>query len=413
MLDHEERIAATLRLVTDDMPARPSLAADVRRGAHRRRVRRRVVCGVCAGFVVVALAAGGLRSVGGSAPSEVTGDSASPSPSASVAAKPLACAVARLPLPAGQARSLVTGGDPGGRFLVGRAYGSDGYVEEHPLLIWDGDRLAATVEMPGSDESFADVNGSGVAVGSSFGGDGRQASYIYRDGKLTPLPASGHSVIARGVGADATVVGEVVDNSDGPRRVPVVWRNPAQPATTLPLPAGFEGGAAVDVDTDGTIIGMVFKKAAIFGQGYVWGPDGTGRLLPLPEHEGEPALSVALTSVHHGVAIGSTQVRGSLGGRPATANIPLLVDLRTGAYTLLTHAMGDAVNTMGWIVITANVLEMVAPTGRAVLPALAATGSRASDRAVFASEDGVVIGGQSGDANGLMQAVRWRCTKGV
>jgi hypothetical protein len=408
MIDHEQRISATLRAVGDDVHTRPTLMADVRAGARRRRHRRRLG-GVVAVTVAVAastITVGELRSLVGSGDSvETPGASASASAPAGPAA-PKECRIDRLPVPAGHPASIVTGGDPTGRYLVGRAYGSTGHVEKHRLLIWDNGRLT-TVDMPGTDETFQDINGSGVAVGSSFDDGGGTSAYVYRDGKLTKLPAPATFVEVRAVGENGTIVGAVRDSDVGPHR-PLVWRDPAGQPQQLDLPNGSASGVAVDVGADGTIVGSVSKTGLDDGQGYLWKPDGTGQMLPMPEINGKPANGWSPTSVHNGVIFGNAVVRSNT--NPVLVNHPLLFDLRTGKFTILTHAYGGEGNTMGWLLVTANPLSVAAPTGRAILPPLASTGDRMIDRAAFISEDGRVIGGQSGDANGQMQAVRWTCT---
>jgi hypothetical protein len=330
------------------------------------------------------------------------------SPPTSVAPAPppalKSCRIERLSIPGGQPGSIVTGGDPTGRYLVGRAYGSStGHVDKHPLLIWDNGR-PTTVNMPGIDESFEDINGSGVAVGFSFnGGELRDgwSGYVYRDGQLTRLRAPTNFVKAHAVGENGTIVGTLRDGLDEPD-LPVVWRDPSTPQR-LDLPDGFASGDAVEADPDGTIIGSVRRTAVGDPQGYLWKPDGTGQLLPTPEINGKPARGWSPDSVHNGVIVGSAVV----GTDAALKNHRLLFDLRTGKFTMLTHDYGDAGNTMGWLLATANPPYISTPTGRITLPPL--TSNEPPARGVFISADGLVVGGQSTDNSGQWQAVRWRC----
>lgn len=234
--------------------SRPTLVADVRTGAMRRRRRRRFAGGtaIAAAAVVVAsaVAAGGLRSVAGPDNSVGTPVSTSPSPNASPPpAAPKSCQLDRLPVPDGHPRSVVTGGDRTGRFLVGRAYGSTGHVDKHPLLIWDDGKLTR-VDMPGDDEQFTDINRAGTAVGASFAGSDTQRAYIYRDGALTRLPAPNGSVEARAINDRNVIVGNL-GGSTTPGK-PLVWRDPAAQPQLLPLPAGYPEGRTTDVDADGT-----------------------------------------------------------------------------------------------------------------------------------------------------------------
>lgn len=420
MLEHEQTLATVLRTVTDDVRTRPTFAADVRRGALRRRRRNRILGGttvaVGAALVVSALAAQGLRPVAG--PENTAGtDAAGGSASASAPATgpvPVDCRVERLPVPAGHPRSLVTGGDPSGRFLVGRAYASTGYVDKHPLLIWDGDSLTR-VDMPGADERFVDINGSGVAVGSSFGAEDRSSAYVYRDGRLDPLqpPAGsgGTGVEATAVGENGTIAGVVGDGVDSRSR-PVVWRDRGAVAQPLTLPDGFRSGRVGDVDTDGTIVGTVTRDGppgqGEVDRGYVWKADGTGRLLPLPLVDGAPVRSWSPTTVHDGVVYGIAVT----GGSAMTKSHPLLFDLRTERFTMLTHAFGLVGNRMGWLVQEGDRISVAGPAGRVGLPPLV-SGVAPEERAAFISADGLVLGGQSNDASGQFQAVRWRCRTGT
>ncbi|GIJ60429.1 hypothetical protein [Virgisporangium aurantiacum] len=415
MLEHEERLATVLRTVSDDVRTRPTLVADVRRGALRRRRRNRILGGaavaVGAALVASAVAAGGLRSVAGpeTGPENNVG-TGGPSPSASTAPPvPVNCRVEKLPVPAGHPRSRVTGGDPGGRFLVGRAYASTGYTDRHPLLVWDGDRMT-TVDMPGSDESFDDVNGSGVAVGFSFGTGDRTTAYVYRDGRLAVLrpPAGdvGAGVAATAVGEDGTIAGSIGDVG---RYQPVVWRDAGAPAQPLPLPDGHLSGRVNDVDTDGTVLGTVSGPGSPGHEpgdrGYVWTPDGTGRLLPLPQIDGRPAQSLWVSTIHRGIVFGRAVTRDDKMMR----SYPLLFDLRTERFTMLDHAFGLVGNSLGWMVQEGDRMAVAAPAGRAELPPLTPSAARAGEGVAAMSADGLVIGGHSNDANGEAQAVRWRC----
>jgi hypothetical protein len=124
----------------------------------------------------------------------------------------------------------------------------------------------------------------------------------------------------------------------------------------------------------------------------------------MPDIDGRPAQGWTPRSGHNGVVVGAA----NLHGERMTKWFPTLFDLRTGRYTILTYSYGTDGNTMGWLLVTANPSYVVAPTGRAVLPPLA-SGDRTGDRPAFLSEDGRGVGGQSNDANGRLQAVRWRC----
>lgn len=425
MLDHEERIGAALRAVSADVRTRPTLVADVRTGALRRRRRRRVVGGavVAVGAVVVAsaVAVGGLRSVAG--PDNDVGTQVSPppggtaSPTPSTPPVPASCQVERLPVPDGNPRALVGGGDPTGRFLVGRAYGSTGFVARHPLLIWEGNQMTR-VDMPGEDEGFTDINSSGVAVGQSFGSGDNQNAYVYRDAKLSklPAPAGEKSVSAWAIGENGTIAGSL-DGGSRPSR-PLMWRDPGAQPQVLPLPAGFPEGKPVDVDVDGTIVATVSiaKSRGPHGgdHGYVWNPDGTGRFIPMPVIDGKEAPTFWPISIHNGVIFGRASQPKSDG---SVRFQMLLFDLRTDRFTLLNQGFGLVGNSLGWIAgFDREGLFVATPTGgRVSLPPLVPDDNdpaTPSDNAVaHMSADGLVLGGSTKDATGQLQAVRWRCTK--
>ncbi|GIJ67268.1 hypothetical protein [Virgisporangium ochraceum] len=423
MVDHEERISATLRAVSDDLRARPTLLAEVRTGALRRQRRRRVAGGaaIAAAAVLVAsaVAAGGLRSVAGPERPLGTHVSTSPSPTASRSAEvaaPGTCRIDRLPVPEGHPRSLVTGGDPTGRFLVGRAYGSTGFVARHPLLIWD-DGVPTRVDMPGDDEAFDDITSTGMAVGSAFTGRDTQSAFVYRDGKLTRLRAPAGSVQARAVAENGTIVGNLGGGSEPYQ--PLVWSGPDGEAQFLPLPDGFPEGETVDVDDDGTVLAKVSVAGSRGPDGgdhaHVWAPDGSGRLLPMPEVGGKPAQTFWPISIHDGVVFGRAARPIGSGGVSFDS---FLFNLRTGTYTPLTHAFGLVGTSEGWIVGQEwDGPFVAAPGGRAPLPMLVPLSedpvTRLMNMAVHISADGTVIGGQAVDDKSQIQAVRWRCTKVV
>jgi hypothetical protein len=131
----------------------------------------------------------------------------------------------------------------------------------------------------------------------------------------------------------------------------------------------------------------------------------------MPEIDGKPAHSLWPISIHNGIVFGRALTYASAVPRKGTimTSHPLLFDLRTGRFTMLTQAFGLVGNSMGWVVHEADRMFVAAPTGRADLPPL---GSPGGDGPSFMSADGLVIGGKSNDASGEMQAVRWRCARG-
>jgi hypothetical protein len=83
------------------------------------------------------------------------------------------------------------GGDPGGRYLVGRSFGPDGHY--HPLLWTDG-RLTV-LDATGTDAEVdgISVNSSGVVAwssGQSAGNGYAYHTYVYDAGKVTRVAAA-------------------------------------------------------------------------------------------------------------------------------------------------------------------------------------------------------------------------------
>jgi hypothetical protein len=409
MTDYDERIRAALVTASEDLRVRPSFGADVRRGATRRRDRRRVTIVGAGVLTAVAMTtayvlAAQPASTPPPVPSTATASSTSASPPGPLF--PGRCAIDRLPIPGNPPRSLVTGGDRTGRYLLGRAYASAGFVKKHKIVVWDNGQPTA-LDMPGEDERLSDINSAGVAVGNSFSGD-TEVPYIYRDATVTKLNAQGSSEPSA-IGEQGVIVGFRTLPSSDTR--PVVWRTPNGPQADLSLPAGYHSGRAIDVDDDGTIIGSV-NGGGDDTRGIAWTLDGTGRLLPLPTIDGAPALFLYPNSIHHGVVAG---VAGKAEGT-SVENIPVLYDLRTNRFTVLPQRMGyEAANTLGWVAgQMGHSLVLAAPTAQTPLPGLttAQPTGRLADLVVSMSEDGRVLGGQASSNGDPLQyeAVRWRCT---
>jgi hypothetical protein len=365
--------------------------------------------------VASAVAVADLRSVGGSANNAGTPEAhppaasdASASPGAPTPPVPTRCAVQRLPIPGGEPKSLVTGGDRTGRYILGRAYPVRGHNERHPLLIWDNG-TPTTLSMPGNDEQFTDINSNGTAVGGSFGGDDVEVPYIYRNGAVSRLAVQG-SARANAIGEQGHVVGlRRTGGKDTPR--PVVWRDTGAPAVDLAVPAGWEG-EATDVDADGTIVGWLTRGPGLDFRGYVWAPDGTGRFLPLPTVDGTPASAFAPRRIHNGLVVGRVTKTVDTG----FAVLVAVLDLRTEAVTLLpATAAGGATNSLGWSTAGGPTShQLITPAGPVELPHLVSTPtdpqSVGSTLVGWMSEDGRVLAGQAVDATGEIQAVAWRCT---
>src|SRR6266508_774678 len=261
-------------------PTTPS-TVDIKRAVAegRRRRRSRQVLGYAAIAALTALALAGLpaadRLLANAGPAPKGGPAGSPTTSSSPAASgsptaagspaivqppeptapatatprpPTRCTLARLPIPSGRTMGLVTGADPTGRYLLGRAYPAP-----YQVLIWDNGRQVK-VDVPGGDQVLYDINSSGTAVGVSY--TDSIVPWAYRNGKVSPLPgvSSGE---ARGINEAGVIVGS--RSSAG--GIPVRWASPSSPPTDLPLPSdGDWRGLAYSVDEDGTVVGTLSRR---------------------------------------------------------------------------------------------------------------------------------------------------------
>jgi uncharacterized membrane protein len=224
-------------------------------------------------------------------------------------------------------------------------------------------------------------------VGTSYGADDTVTAWLYRSGKITMLPG--------GSGAEAEAINEAgVAVGSRAQRQPVVWRSVDAAPVELPLPAGARTGRAVDVDADGTVLGMLGSGPE--SQAYLWLPDGSGRAIP----ELTGAMVYALRD-----GIVSAMVN-----EHATT-----FDLRTRAIRTvdgLDHNADD-VNGYGWLVgIDARGRGLlVTDRGPVVLPDLVFhTPGGMHDIPWVLSDDGRTVAGQSDTKDDVIHAVIWTCT---
>lgn len=386
----------------DDEPRTPS-TVDVQRAiaAGRRRKARRTAGYAGAAALTVLAVTGASIVVAGPFRDDAAPEAARPG--TVTVAEPTSCTLEQLAAPDGAPKALVTGADPTGRYIVGRTYPRDG---RYQAVIWH-DGAGRTVPLPGDlEESLTDVNSAGTAVGWSYlpdGGSTRVLPYVYRDGTVSQLPGvtSGYAYAVN----DADVI--VGAEDEGPA---LLWRSATAPATRLPLPAGATTARAVDIDEDGTVVGVVGLDRP-----YVWFADGTHRELALPTIDGEPAKTASAASVRGGWAVGvATNGAGRAGGSPEGAKaVSVRWNLRTGEAEVIDGVRSvKATNAHGWVIGFDEQRRAVLRAGdRTVqLPALAEhEPDGLSNIVTTISDDGRTIGGQSDDANGTIQAVVWRC----
>jgi hypothetical protein len=259
-------------------PARIDVGRAMAEG-RRRRVLRRWSGGLALVAVTSVTAAGGTLAAtalreGTPVPSPTPVATASATVSAVPAgpAGPKDCRVDRLPT-GRVTKALVTAGDPSGRYLTGRLYNNP----SANTIIWRDSRILARPTVPGDDGRWADINRSGVAVGSGFVTDDREQAYVYRDGKVTAL--NGRATAAYAINDAGVVVGSIGEVLN---EAPVRWNSVDAKVTRLPLPDGVTLGKAEGITEDGTVVGTVEPPGKRESTGYLWLPDGTARMMPLP-----------------------------------------------------------------------------------------------------------------------------------
>jgi uncharacterized membrane protein len=377
-------------------------------GRRRRRVRRLtglLSAGTATAVILVAVpvAASALRPGGPPAIGAVDG-SGLPTGTASVVAPPpapAACTIAKLPVPKGE-MSLVTGGDPTGRYLVGQSYPDDnGYPQ---LLMWH-DGSVRQLYTAGDDKVLNDVNSTGDAVGFS-NLDGKSYAFAYVNGQMSPLsadPSQAYAINARG-----NIAGVVNGRATG-------WRSPLGDPFPLRTPPGDWQGAAYGVDDDGTMVGTLRSNG--IEQAYMWAPDGAVHQLPVPEIDGGPATASRAFRVYAGWATGMAARGVSKVGAPAPVGATAAVrwNLRTGEVQVIPGLDGpvEGVNAYGWIAggDAKGRAVLVSDAGVLPLPSLATPLHAQDSYASTVSDDGRTIAGRSvlDDKNRTVRAVVWHC----
>jgi hypothetical protein len=205
--------------------------------------------------------------------------------SAAEAAAP--CVREDLRLPAGRwQRITVQDADPSGRFQVG--WGDDTSFNGH-LIRWDNGVPTDLGTPPGS---ISGINQQGDVIGGAESGD-HYTAWRFTDGQVTTLPGlpDSVSVSATAIAPDGTVAGWVRDA--GNRRTAVTW----SPDNTVHALPGADPSWAVDIDADGTVIGLVGETPVR------WAPGAEAEVLPA--HDPGPGTSWRLTAISGGTVIGN------------------------------------------------------------------------------------------------------------
>ena len=380
-----------------------NVAAAVLTGRRRRRHRRwrqtgLATLGVAGVVVAIAVAPLALHSPV-PAPDPLASATHRPTPSPPVSSPPtqVSCTEQLLATLTPGQKSLVTGADPTGRYLVGRLYGTNGWPSK--LAIWDNGALRA-VTMPGDDPAFYGVNSSGVAVGTSYlAGTDNEVSWIYSAGRVTRLTGSAGDK-AQAINNRGVIVGGW---SNGTLARPLLWSSPTATPQALSLPDGWIGGAS-DVDEDGTVVGSGSRPGTA-PTALVWAPDGTRTAIPLPNIAGVTGMGAL--SIRDGVVLTVASGPISQGSATGTWSHHLLYTLATGTFSDPFDKYGAlASNSHGWGVSSGPSL-WIPGTGQITLPEL--PGGGGTDTALTISDDGHVIGGQDTDTADVIHAVTWHC----
>ncbi len=369
---------------------------------RRRRVLRRWSGGAALIALTTVAAGGGTLAVsalrdGTPVPAPTATADASPSTVAAAPAVPTGCKVTRLPT-GGVEKSLVTGGDPSGRYLTGRLYRASANT-----IVWRDGKILATPRVPGSDASFPDVNRSGVAVGGTFLPSDRQQAYVYRNGRVSEL--DGRDTTATAINDAGVIVGAIGMPFAG---VPARWDSADAKVTRLPLPAGATIGSADGIAEDGTIVGSVAADDRSESSGHLWLPDGTERTMALPLVEGETADYFWPESIVDGWVAGRAVLDKPDGSRWFTSYRYRIAD---GTYEKLTAPQYPAlIAENGWVAGGTRQPVVVAGTEEIALPRYPG----ASDYQIRSiSADGRVIGGSSSNLTGEDQVgndpLVWTC----
>jgi hypothetical protein len=323
---------------------------------------------------------------------------------------PATCTASQLPMPPGlPPKSIVSGGDRTGRYIIGRGYPSinDPNMPSYAALLWDNGAVIR-LEVPGAEVVPEDVNSSGQVVITSVGSG--TVGFSYHAGVLTQL--AGDDVQVSAINDQGEIVGSV-----GVR--PASW--PSATAQPRLLGPDTMQGTAVGIDEDGTIVVGVqtpatrTKPSALAGIAR-FAPDGTMTEVPVPA---DATFSVGqIRSYDSGWLVGA----GDTGAPPS-----FLWQLTSGEWHTL-PVLADAVSPFGWVPISLNPIPtigqsfsptgttyLLAPDGRRVdLPPMTGRYGGYALLTAYVSDDGRTVAGQaidptyeSPDADDI--AVVWHC----
>ncbi|WP_433313608.1 hypothetical protein [Micromonospora chersina] len=417
MRTDDDHVADRLRWL-DDEPAGPpriDLPGAIREARRRRRNRRAVAAGLAAlSVLAVAALPAALGGDGRAAPAPAS----SPSPSMPEP-RPTGpwqgvCEAELLPVP-GDPRATVTGGDPDGRWLVGRRAPQGQGRMDFGLLIWDGDRVREA-KLPGSMQKLTDVNRAGLAVGSSMEAGNELRAWAVRDGEVIGLPGETRRA-ATAVNDAGRIVGYRSLRAPwkpGDRQLPVVWDSYRSQPVDLPLPGPKWEGTAVGIDEDGTIL-------AAMSDGHpdkplravVWRP-GAARpeVLPLPRLPGGKADRFVPLSLAGGWVTGTAERDTKVVSRNGIPSHPVRIDVRTGQAEVLEGVLWSGTgNGQGWLAgwVADDVPGVLTGTRSVKLPVPDGWRGGRQGAVNSFSDDGRVLGGKLERDDQDVRPVRWTC----
>lgn len=207
----------------------------------------------------------------------LTGAVLAAAPGTAAAAEGCRWNVTVLPVPDGYRLESVGSGDGAGAVAGTLSEGSP----SDPLVgvVWDGDGVRVLGAAFGQSTRLADVNTSGVAVGSYadphvFGVPDLHHAVRYVDGgfERLPDPPGFTNTVAVAVNARGDFVGEAGETAATGLYRPVVWRADT-PGTAEVLASPRDGAfvSPVGIDDQGRVAATVFGGDTA---GYVWSPGG-------------------------------------------------------------------------------------------------------------------------------------------
>lgn len=286
--EDDSTVGARLKLLLDPPPPGIDAASATHTARRALRRRHRYTGAAAAVLLVVAGTATGIATT-----RYVT--DASPGPAESVAAAPPDYDRCVVKQPDGPNFFQVVAADPTGTYLAGiqEENGAIGAAVLHKGTVT---RIAMPVAV--SSVTPARVDRTGTVVGWATPADhGPNVPWIYRNGVVTmlPLPAGFDTGAAVAINARGDVVGSLSKMKElspgGPRigidETGVVWRAGAldKPVVTAPGP-GFSLVDIGGITDDGTIVGRAGPASGAGVAPYAWRLDGAARRLDLPSGYG-------------------------------------------------------------------------------------------------------------------------------